>query len=101
MTNEDPADIITGPLKHHQHHDIVGGEFFGVKRGDRIRLNSTKDPFTKVKPGDIGTVEEFWTDDLKGSDGRYVWRMRVKWDKGSSLCLLAGSDKFTKVIDDH
>jgi Domain of unknown function (DUF4314) len=94
---EEP-DNNNGPYRNQQHDDIVGEEFFGgVKIGDRIRLDSTNDPFTKLKRGDIGTVVEFWTDDLKGSDGRYIWRMRVKWDTGSNLSLLHNVDKFTKI----
>lgn len=97
MTDPEEPDIVIGPYKNQ--HDIIGPELFGVKPGDRVRLNHSKDPFTKLKPGDCGTVQEFWTDDLKGSDGRYVWRMRVKWDSGSSLSLLFGVDKFSKIND--
>lgn len=94
---EEPEIISIKPYMNQ--HDKVGAELFGVKRGDRIKLDYSKDPFTKLKPGDLGTVQGFWTDDLKGSDGLYVWRMKVKWDQGSSLSLLAEIDKFTKVID--
>jgi hypothetical protein len=100
MTNdaeEEEEDIITEPYMNQ--HDIVGAELFGVKRGDRIRLEHTKDPFTKLKPGALGTVQQFWTDDLRGADGRHVWRMRVKWDiGGSNLNLLHNVDRFSKII---
>jgi Domain of unknown function (DUF4314) len=94
---EEPQQDITIGTYMNQ-YDIVGAELFeGAKVGDRIRLVHSKDPFNKLKPGDTGTVQEFWTDDLKGSDGGHVWRMKVKWDNGSSLSLLAGTDKFTKI----
>jgi len=65
MTNyAEEEDIIIEPYMNQ--HDIVGAELFGVKRGDRIRLEHTKDSFTKLKPGALGTVQEFWTDDLRG-----------------------------------
>jgi hypothetical protein len=99
--NEEEPDNNIGPYRNQQHNDIVGEQFFGgVKIGNRIRLDSTKDPFTKLKRGDTGTVQEFWTDDLKGSDGRHIWRMRVKWDNtASNLTLLHNVDKFTKIED--
>jgi|SRR5919112_1080662 hypothetical protein len=97
MTNDAAAeDIIIEPYLNQ--HDIVGAELFGVMRGDRIRLEHTKDPFTKLKPGALGTVQEFWTDDLKGADGGHVWRMRVKWDTGSNLNLLHNMDRFSKIM---
>lgn len=97
MTNDsEEEDIIIGPFMNQD--DIVGAELFGVKSGVRIRLDSTKDPFNKLKRGNTGTVAGFWTDDLKGSDGRRVWRMRVKWDTGSNLSLLHNVDRFSKIM---
>jgi hypothetical protein len=92
---DDDANIIIGPYM--SQHNIVGAELFGVKLGDKIRLEHTEDPFTKLKRGDTGIVKEFWTDDLKGPDGNNVWRMRVKWDTGSNLSLLHGIDRFSKI----
>ena len=52
--------------------------------GRRVRLVSTSDRYTKLKPGTEGTV--IFTDDLG--------TMFVEWDDGSTLGLVPGEDHF-------
>lgn len=52
------------------------------QRGQRVRLESTDDPWTKLKPGDEGTVSHL--DDAK--------QVIVCWDSGSHLSM---------IVEDH
>jgi len=52
--------------------------------GKRIELISTSDPYTKLKPGDQGTVE--FIDD--------TGTVFVDWDNGSGLKLVPGEDQY-------
>ena len=52
--------------------------------GTRIELISLEDPYTKLKPGDTGTVD--FVDD--------VGQIHTKWDSGSNLALIPGEDSF-------
>lgn len=52
--------------------------------GKRIRLVSTTDPFTDLKPGDEGTV------DIVDDAGTVF----AKWDNGSSLGLVFQEDRW-------
>jgi hypothetical protein len=61
-----------------------------VKVGDRIELVFINDTWTRLKPGDQGTVEKIESQ----SDENLVW---VLWDNGEQLALLDPIDKF-KVI---
>ena len=47
--------------------------------GDRIALDHTDDPHTRLRPGDEGTVT--------GYDPR-LGQLAVRWDDGSSLAML-------------
>lgn len=49
------------------------------QRGDRIALDHTDDPHTRLRPGDEGTVT--------GYDPR-LGQLAVRWDDGSSLAML-------------
>jgi Domain of unknown function (DUF4314) len=51
----------------------------GYQRGDRIALEHTTDPYTRLKPGDQGTVT--------GYDPRHS-QLAVAWDNGSTLAML-------------
>lgn len=51
-------------------------------KGLRVRLVHTSDPFTRLKPGDIGTVSFI---DALGT-------VHVNWDSGSTLGLVPGED---------
>ena len=53
--------------------------------GTRITLQSMNDPYSRLRPGDTGTL--VLIDDI----GTY----HVKWDNGSSLGLIPGEDSFS------
>ena len=53
--------------------------------GKRIRLDYTSDPYTNLRPGDMGTVTFI---DALGT-------IAVKWDSGSTLGMVPGEDHFT------
>lgn len=60
-----------------------------VREGDRVRLVATTDPWTKLKPGDVGTVED--VDD--------IGTIHVRWDTGSCLGMVPGQDRIAHVSD--
>jgi hypothetical protein len=51
----------------------------GYQRGDRIALEHTADPHTRLRPGDQGTVT--------GYDSR-LGQLSIRWDSGSTLAML-------------
>ena len=57
--------------------------------GTRVELVSMNDPWSKVKPGDMGTV--LGVDDI-GS-------LLMRWDNGSGLNVVFDEDKVRKVDD--
>jgi hypothetical protein len=67
-----------------------------IGKNARIRLLHTDDPYTRLRPGDEGTIDDI-TDvtEVAGlpfkTTLRQIW---VKWDSGSSLALLEGKDAF-------
>ena len=56
--------------------------------GKRVRLVRCTDPYTKLTPGELGTVTFV---DALGS-------VAVDWDSGSKLSLIPGEDRW-EVID--
>ena len=54
--------------------------------GTRVILEKMEDPYTKLKPGDGGTV--LYVDDAAG--------IHVNWDNGSSLAAIFGVDRIRK-----
>ena len=58
-------------------------------KGTRIELIRMEDPWSSLKPGDIGTVT--MVDD--------AGQIHMKWDNGSSLALIPGEDQF-KVVSE-
>ena len=54
--------------------------------GTRVVLISLDDPYTKLVPGDKGTV--------RGVDD--AGQIMMEWDRGSSLSLIPGVDSFRK-----
>lgn len=52
--------------------------------GKRITLIHTSDPYTDLRPGDEGTIE--FVDD--------IGTIFAKWDRGSSLGMVPGHDRF-------
>lgn len=57
----------------------------------RIRLISTTDPHTRLRPGDQGTVTDI---DPTGT-------VMVRWDSGSTLGMLPGIDEFDILPGHH
>jgi len=55
--------------------------------GSRVELVSMNDPYTKLKPGDRGTVRS--VDD--------IGTVFVKWDSGSGLGVAYGADEIKLV----
>ena len=53
-------------------------------KGTQIVLISMDDPYSKLKPGDKGTVQ--FVDD--------AGQLQMKWDSGSTLALIPGEDSF-------
>ena len=62
--------------------------------GKRIKLVYTSDPYTKLLPGDLGTVVDVNTVNMAPRPFTQIW---VKWDSGYSLALLHGKDKYEVV----
>lgn len=54
----------------------------------RIELISTTDPYTELKPGDLGTVD--FVDDMG--------TIHITWDNGSQLGLVPGEDQY-KIVE--
>ncbi len=55
-----------------------------IKAGMRIQLVSVNDIYTKLQPGEEGTVDN--VDD--------IGQIHVLWDGGSRLALIPGEDAF-------
>jgi hypothetical protein len=58
--------------------------------GKRIRLDSTSDPYTNLRPGDEGVVRFV---DALGT-------ISVQWENGSTLGLVPREDTYT-IIDEN
>jgi len=56
--------------------------------GERVRLISTTDPYTDLKPGALGTVAFI---DSMGT-------VHVNWDDGSNLGLIPGEDVWRREL---
>lgn len=56
-------------------------------KGCRVKLVSMDDPYSSLKPGDIGTVR--FVDD--------TGTVFVNWDCGSSLGIVYGEDQIVKI----
>ena len=57
--------------------------------GTRVALTRMNDPYTKLLPGDTGTV--VYVDDIA--------TIHIAWDKGGSLGLAYGEDACRKIND--
>ena len=66
---------------------VVRGRF---ERGDRVALEHTDDPHTRLRPGDEGTVARY-------APG--LGQLDVSWDSGSTLSMLL--DEGDRVPPDH
>ncbi len=56
-----------------------------TRKGDRIELRHTGDPYTDLEAGAKGTVT--------GIDA--LGTIQVKWDSGSTLGMVPGEDTYT------
>ncbi len=59
----------------------------------RIQLVKTLDPYTDLKPGDLGTIEYVIKNTLIED------QISVQWDNGSNLMMLVGLDEY--IVLDH
>jgi hypothetical protein len=66
--------------------DGVRGRF---ERGDRVALEHTDDPHTKLRPGDEGTVTRY-------APG--LGQLGVSWDSGSTLSMLLDEGDRVRLI---
>ena len=57
--------------------------------GKRVQLIKTNDPYTKLKEGDLGTVEYVIRNSELIGD-----QVSIQWDTGSNLMLIIGVDQF-------
>ena len=67
----------------------VGGVRGRFERGDRVALEHTGDPHTKLRPGDEGTVTRY---DPK------LGQLDVRWDSGSTLSMLLDDGDRVRLI---
>jgi hypothetical protein len=88
----DRPEIITRGTRRHG-GDLTGpetaaacGEF---RRGDRIALEHTGDPHTRLRPGDEGTVTRY--DPRSG-------QLDVRWDSGSTLSMLPNDGDQVRLV---
>ena len=66
-----------------------------TKKGCRIVLKHTDDPYTELKNGDTGTIQC-----VNFSETSYMEsQIYVEWDNGSNLSLLIGKDRFAIMED--
>jgi hypothetical protein len=63
-----------------------------LKRGDRVRFESSSDPYTKLQRGDLGTVTLVRTDPINGAT------VSVAWDSGSRLSMLLDEGDMLSVV---
>ena len=67
----------------------VGGVRGRFERGDRVALEHTDDPDTRLRPGDEGTVTRY---DPK------LGQLDVSWDSGSTLSMLLDDGDRVRLI---
>ena len=60
-----------------------------LQRGDRVALEHTDDPHTRLRPGDKGTVTRF--DPRSG-------QLDVRWDSGSTLSMLLNNGDRVRLV---
>ena len=60
------------------------------QRGDRVALERTTDPPTRLRPGTGGTVTRY--------DSRHGGELHVAWDDGSTLTMLLGEGDQVRLI---
>ena len=68
-----------------------------IKVGDRIKLVSTDNPYTRLKPGDSGVVWDITTFGLSNEETKQIW---IHWDDGGSLALIEGKDEWEIIVSE-
>lgn len=68
--------------------EVTGGRDL-YRRGDRIALEETSDPFTRLRPGDEGTVTRY---------DPTAEQLGVRWDSGSTLSMLLGKGDRVRLL---
>jgi len=68
-------------------HSCVSSEF--DREGDRVALEHTGDPHTRLRPGDEGTVTRY---------DRGLGQLDVRWDSGSTLSILLNDGDRVRLI---
>ena len=66
-----------------------------TKIGDRIKLVSTDNPYTRLMPGDFGLVWDITTFELSNEETKQIW---IHWDNGGSLALIEGKDEWEIIV---
>ena len=69
----------------------AGGVRGRFERGDRVALEHTDDPHTRLRPGDEGTVTRYHAGLGKG-------QLDVSWDSGSTLSMLLDEGDRVRLI---
>ncbi len=69
----------------------VGGVRGRFERGDRVALEHTDDPHTRLRPGDEGTVTRY-------APGLGKGQLDVRWDSGSTLSMLLDDGDRVRLI---
>jgi len=72
-------------------HSFKEGAWGVTKVGDRIKLVSTDNPYTRLKPGDSGVVWDITTFELSNQEIKQIW---IHWDNGNRLALIEGKDEW-------
>ena len=68
------------------------------KSGDRIRLVHTSDQFTKLKPGDLGTIQ--FARKMNSLEGAFTG-IGVQWDSGSTLSMIPESGDVIELVKEE
>jgi hypothetical protein len=63
------------------------------ERGDRVELVHTKDQFTKLTPGEKGTVLRAIDSDFTG------YTVHIQWDCGSNLSMCLDIGDIIRKVD--
>jgi hypothetical protein len=80
------------------HHDHDPHDDVGFAAGDRVELVSTSDPYTRLRPGDRGTVTAIGN--LPGDPPKV--QVHIVWDSGSTLAMLpSAGDQLCKRTNDQ
>lgn len=74
-------------MNAYPHRNVIANIKAAYPPGTRVQLVVMDDPWTKLKPGDTGTVSR--VDD--------IGTIHVNWDNGSTLGIAYGKDAVRKI----